>query len=171
MSTVKGSRHRASGIPLRVQAVHHWKETVVGSNGVPRLEETVEGLTPMARLPEALVAMIRHATVVEGAEDLLPRAAQIASAVLGDEMRVSLMIGKPTAPEVVASTSALAQAIDGAQVMADEGPCATSFETKSIVVSPNVVDDERWPRLRRHLEGLDAAGAIAAPLVIDDEVI
>ena len=141
------------------------------SNGVPRAEETEEGLTPIGRLPDALVALIRHAPAVEGAADLLPRAAQIASSVLGDGMRVSLMIGQPTAPEIVASTSALAQAIDGAQVMADEGPCATSFETKAIVVSQNVVDDERWPRLGRHLEGLDAAGAIAAPLILDEEVI
>lgn len=141
------------------------------SNGVPVSGAHAEAATMLSRLPEALVGLIRHATLVEGAEDLLPRAAQLASWVLGDGMRVSLMIGQPTAPEVVASTSALAQAIDGAQVMADEGPCATSFETKAIVVSANVVADERWPRLSRHLEGLDAAGAIAAPLIIDDEVI
>lgn len=122
-------------------------------------------------LPRALVALSRLAAVVESAEDLLPRAAQICQAALGDMVSVSLMIGSPTEPEVVASTSTLAQAVDGAQVMADEGPCATAYETVSTVVSANLLDDERWPRLARHLTDVNASGVVAAPLVLDDKVV
>lgn len=122
-------------------------------------------------LPRALVALSRLAAVVESAEDLLPRAAQICQNALGDMVSVSLMIGSPTEPQVVASTSTLAQAVDGAQVMADEGPCATAYETVSTVVSKNLHDDERWPRLARHLTEVIASGVVAAPLVLDDKVV
>jgi PAS domain S-box-containing protein len=122
-------------------------------------------------LARALIALTRLAAVVESAEDLLPAAVQVCQAALGETVSLSLMIGDPTEPQVVASTSALAQAVDGAQVKAYEGPCATSFEQATTVVSPSLRHDERWPALRRHLVGLEVGGAVAAPLTVDDVVV
>lgn len=167
----QGSLHRV--VTLGSTAVDVYAARDHGS-----AEETVTWLLTPVRspvdgetLPRALVALTRLVNVVEGAEELLPQAAQICQAALGDMVSVSLMIGSPTEPQVVASTSTVAQAVDGAQVMAGEGPCATAYETVSTVVSKNLHDDERWPRLARHLTDVNASGVVAAPLVLDDKVV
>jgi PAS domain S-box-containing protein len=167
----QGSLHRLAR--LQTTAVDVYAARDHGS-----AEETVTWLLTPSRspvdgeaLPRALVALTRLVAVAEGAEELLPQAAQICQNALGDMVSVSLMIGSPTEPQVVASTSTLAQAVDGAQVMADEGPCATAYETVSTVVSKNLHDDERWPRLARHLTDVNASGVVAAPLVLDDKVV
>lgn len=122
-------------------------------------------------LSPALVGLTRLAAVVDGPEDFLPRAAQLCQGGLGDAVSISLVLGDPTQPDVIAVTSPLAQGVDGAQVTADEGPCATSYEVREVVVSRDLRDDERWPRLRHFLGPLDVGGAVAAPLLLDEGVV
>jgi PAS domain-containing protein len=116
------------------------------------------------RLPRALISMARLPSVCLSADQLVPRAAEIAQASLGQDLSVSLMVGDPRAPELISSTSQLGQALDGAQILADEGPCLDAYATGEAVSSPDLREDTRWPRLLHRVQALPVGGVVALPV-------
>jgi len=80
-------------------------------------------------------------------------------------VHVSITVGDPLTPELVASDSQEAQVVDGAQLTAGEGPCVDAFRTVGRVSSSNMRTDDRWPRLSRYLGDVALRSAVAAPLV------
>ena len=77
-------------------------------------------------------------------------------------MHVSIATGSPLEPEVLGSSSELAQHVDGAQLAAGEGPSATAYETSTLVEAADMASDDRWPRLRERAPA--DLGAVAVPL-------
>jgi transcriptional regulator with GAF, ATPase, and Fis domain len=71
----------------------------------------------------------------------------------------SVVLGDPAGPEVLVSSSSLAQAGDGAQHRAGDGPVFDAYRQGGRVGTAALCDDERWPVLRR------AAGRTAEPHV------
>jgi PAS domain-containing protein len=123
------------------------------------------------RLPQALLELTRLATSGDCPEELLRGAVRVCGSALGEEVATTLMLGVPAAPEATASTSGLAQAVDGAQLITDQGPCAAAIATAATVVSQSLPDDRRWPALAGRLAGLDVGGAVATPLLVEDVAV
>jgi GAF domain-containing protein len=121
-------------------------------------------------LPEALVELAALPFVVDGLQDVLNRGAEIAQSALGPGVTVSVNIGDPRGPTAMASTSPSAQAMDGAQVVAGEGPCVDSFDLKATVRTSDVRSDPRWTGLARHVP-LELRGAVSAPLEVGNELV
>jgi GAF domain-containing protein len=121
-------------------------------------------------LPQALAGLAALPNVVDGADDLLRHAAALAQAGLGGDVVVSITVGPPDAPARLASTGEIAQAMDGAQMRAGEGPCVTAFQDTVPVVSEEVRADPRWPRLSPLVPG-EVRGIVAVPLEVGQQTV
>jgi PAS domain S-box-containing protein len=132
------------------------------SDGVASTQDLslAKGLARIAALP------LQH----RERDEVLREAARIGAGVIGAGVSLSLTVGTPLEPDVLASTSPLAQATDGAQVTAGEGPCATAFQTGEVVVATDVRRDQRWPRLAPLLDPA-LAGVVALPLEVGESVV
>ena len=121
--------------------------------------------------PERLTSGLMRLAGVLGAADgvhaLLVRSATVVRDAIHDRAAVSICVGSPLDPVAIGTTPlGLAQRIDGAQVVADQGPAVSAYRTDAVVVSDDLRLDERWPALARHLPG-GAGAAVAAPLAGD----
>jgi len=103
--------------------------------------------------------------------EALATVAHVCSDVLGPDFSVSVNVGKPSAPESVATSCKLAQNIDGAQIAADEGPCRSAWESEGPLLSKNVKVDDRWPVFTELIASLDVQGALAVPLRLGNELV
>lgn len=74
------------------------------------------------------------------------RVAEICGRALGTDTAVSVTVGPPLEPELVATTSKLAQLVDGAQMVSLEGPAVKAWEEQGAVKVGNLATDARWPR-------------------------
>jgi PAS domain S-box-containing protein len=124
-----------------------------------RLRILHQALTELAGLPGPDV----------GVRDVLDRAAQVCRRTIG-EVEVSINLGAPDAPDALASTSVLAQTLDGAQLRAGEGPSRTALETRQPVSSPDLRADQRWPRLSRLLPAQQVS-AVAVPIEVGERLV
>ena len=123
-----------------------------------------------AQLPRALVDLTKLPSLGIGIDDMVHRGAELCQAALGDRMTLSLAVGSPLAPRALATTSRLAQELDGAQTAAGEGPTVSSFEHGRVVVVSDVRTDTRWPRLVARTAGSDGGFVVAAPITTGDPV-
>jgi len=103
---------------------------------------TVDTGAPVA---DALAGLFRLASEWSGQREVLQQAAYIVSESLGDDASVSLVLGAPSAPTAVASSSAEAQALDAWQLAAEGGPTLAAFESGQTVVTADLHRDPRWP--------------------------
>jgi hypothetical protein len=126
--------------------------------GDQRLAHAVVDLTLASRSP-----------VVGG--DTLTEVAIVCQGAFSQPVAVSIALGEPAAPGVVATGSKLAQNLDGLQITAGEGPSHQCWTERAVVHSSALVDDPRWPRLSRLLAGHEVCSAISAPLEREGEVI
>jgi len=108
----------------------------------------------MAQLP---IATTDAAEVLQAMSGLCSRAFDVPVAA-------SVSVGAPSAPELLATESQVAQVIDGAQMMTGEGPCQEAWETHTTVRSVDMGSDERWPRLGPRLKDVSARSAVAVPV-------
>jgi GAF domain-containing protein len=117
----------------------------------------------------------RGELLVDGLE-LLVGALELAKAVslcqqtLETPCEVSISVGPPDEPAAISATSKLAQAIDGAQWEAGEGPCVTAFEQRELVVSNDLREDPRWPTLAPRVPD-GVVSAVATPIEVGDRVV
>jgi len=121
-------------------------------------------------LPEALARLALLPTMVTGEQEALTRAAAICQGCLGPGTAVSVSLGPPDEPRVLAATSQVAQAFDGAQLAAGEGPCVTAFSELATVESTDPAHDRRWPRFGE-LSPAEIQGVVAAPLEVGEDLI
>lgn len=135
------------------------------------LQPVREGGPPADEVARALVALTELPGLGVGTDEMIHRSAEICRRALGERAHLSIMIGPVNAPHVVASTSRLAQAFDGAQLRSDEGPCATCYETGAVVVTEDARNDARWPRLGSYVADLPVSSVVTAPVMDGDEVV
>jgi PAS domain-containing protein len=100
---------------------------------------------------------------------ILDEAVRICQRGLGNGYTVSLVVGAPLEPDLVASGGDFAQQLDGAQVIAAEGPCLDAYTTGESVVWSRPQQDERWPRLAAALDAVPVRGIRAAPVAIGEQ--
>ena len=80
---------------------------------------------------------------------MLARMAAVVQTAVPAADWVSLTIGRPSEPRWQGTDSPEAQALDGAQLQAGQGPCWEAFAIGATVVTDDLTRDERWPRLIR----------------------
>jgi transcriptional regulator with GAF, ATPase, and Fis domain len=115
--------------------------------------------------------MSRIPTRTRVSREILAAVAQESAIALDDDASVALALGDPSAPTLTVSTDKKAQAFDGAQMDAGEGPSRSAWDEDSTVVAQDLVNDERWPRLAAHARKLPVISAVATPVRIGDQVV
>lgn len=101
----------------------------------------------------------------------LARVATVSRAAVPGATGLSITLGHPKAPDVLATESAYAQAVDGAQYRAEEGPCVDAFTTRRIQLADDLASDARWPTLAASAADLGVGSAIGVPLVWGPDVL
>ncbi|WP_180357743.1 ANTAR domain-containing protein [Streptomyces sp. NP160] len=101
---------------------------------------------------------------------LLAAVAAAAVAAVPGATSGSASTGDPAQPTDSAADSAEAQAVDGAQWAADEGPALLAHSTGEAVWTSDVSADERWPRLAMRTAGGGVRSAVSVPLRDGDRV-
>ena len=124
-----------------------------------------------ARLAKALVGISQTSMSAPESGDVLSEVAVIAQGAFSRPVAVSISVGDPTSPHTVATGSKLAQNVDGAQMVAGEGPSHECWAERRIVHTTDLRGDERWCRLARHLASSPVCAAIAVPIEVGDDLI
>ncbi len=75
-----------------------------------------------------------------------------------------MIVGSPLEPTGLGSDSTQAQAFDGRQLQAQEGPSFDAFRTGAAVSTTDVTTDPRWPALARLAGTSPIRGVLAVPL-------
>lgn len=95
---------------------------------------------------------------------LLGRVATLGRTAVPHATGLSVSLGSPSEPKAMATDSSFAQAVDGVQFDAGEGPCVTAYETGRVTVTHDLTADPRWPLFSSRAAGVGARSALALPL-------
>lgn len=120
-------------------------------------------------LRSAWVALMQVPVLHADKREAAHAAAEICAASLGDAFVVSVSMGSPAEPTMIATTSAAALRADGVQMAAAEGPAFTAWAHSRAVASDDLSTDPRWPRVARRLRTRPVHGVVAAPMRIDGD--
>jgi PAS domain S-box-containing protein len=132
-----------------------------GRSGVTDPEtgmRTAEAFAEMCRLPLAAGADTRS---------VLARAALLVEKAIPTSDGVSITLGPPGEPEAQATDNVFAQAVDGAQLQAGEGPCLEAYNTGQVMVCEDLGADERWQRLATLARPIGVAAVLGCPIRTD----
>ena len=123
------------------------------------------------RLARALVELTQLRQADSTDHQVMTEVAGICQRALPGQNAVSISLGEPGAPSLVATDSKLAQTADGAQIQTGEGPSTAAFGQAEIVVVSDARSDERWPRFGAAVADTDLSSVVALPLRVGDEVV
>lgn len=124
-----------------------------------------------ARLAHALVDLTQATLSAPLASDALSEAAVVCQGAFSRPVAVSITIGEPAAPERVATGAKLAQNLDGAQMVAGEGPTHEGWTGRRVVHTSDLRSDRRWPRLAQQMSDSPVRAAIAAPIEVSGYLV
>jgi PAS domain-containing protein len=126
---------------------------------------------PAPLLGQCLVELARHGLEAEEVATVLPRMAGLCQQVFPTQTWVSLAVGDAAAPAHVATDSREAQALDGAQMVAGEGPRLTAWLQGRTVTSADVWSDARWPRLTDATGQSPVTTVVATPMRVGESTL
>ena len=138
---------------------------------VSRAEPTEAEQESGRRLSRAVVELTQVTLEAEDPSEVLVAVARTCQHAFAAPVAVSVTLGSPEAPTVLATDSQIAQAVDGAQMVAGEGPCVDAWATQDTVTSSALPADPRWPRLGPRVSGGGVQGAVASPLHAGGQVV
>ncbi|MBA3368294.1 MAG: ANTAR domain-containing protein [Geodermatophilaceae bacterium] len=103
---------------------------------------------------------------LEGDEprQLLARVAALGRIAVPHATGISVSLGSPIEPEAIATESEFAQAVDGAQFEAGEGPCVDAYNSGEVTRSPQMTLERRWPHFTPKARHVGLCSALAIPL-------
>jgi PAS domain S-box-containing protein len=138
--------------------------TWVAGNGRSGATDPVTGL----RTAEAFAEMCRL-PLQSGADtrSVLARAALLVEKAIPTSDGVSITLGPPGEPEAQATDNVFAQAVDGAQLQAGEGPCLDAYTTGHVMVCEDLGADPRWEKLAELARPLGVAAVLGCPIRTD----
>jgi hypothetical protein len=154
--------------------------TVLHDEAIDRTEVTwvmlsveIETLVPLSDpLLAASLAELASLPLLDADRSaLLSQVAHTCQRAFAVSAFVSITVGSPAKPEVLGTDSKVAQRIDGAQMIAGEGPALAAWDTRSPVVSERLGSDDRWPRLAQVLEFDADASAVAVPITVGADLL
>lgn len=141
-------------------------EVDVARDAAPRSAGPAGG-EPLRRV----AALVQLAVTGASRHQLLAAVASAVTVAVPGAAAGSASTGEPAQPTDSAADGALAQAADGAQWAADEGPAALAHSTGEPAWTADLTRDERWPRLAQRAAGGGARAAVSVPLRDDDRVM
>jgi GAF domain-containing protein len=124
-----------------------------------------------AYVARSLVDLARLPLTTSDTSEILTRVAHTCQYAFARPVAVSISLGEPLKPDLVATDSRFAQDVDGAQIVAGDGPCHTAWQDRMTVTSDDLREDERWPRLRRQLGPGRPLSAVAVPVSAGDDLV
>ncbi len=151
----RGSTQEVCGPPRRLDA--------------PAAEQPVPAVTARlewdewAALAGALV-QLAGLPVAGDRQRLLGEVAVLCRRAVPASSWASVIVGSPLDPTRLGSDSTQAQAFDGRQLQAQEGPSVDAFCTGAAVSTADVTTDLRWPALARLAGASPIRGVLAVPL-------
>jgi GAF domain-containing protein len=98
--------------------------------------------------------------------DALRRVAETGCGLLAHCIGASVTLVELGRPITVGSTNDTAEALDGAQYSAREGPCLTAAEERRVVRIDDIEHDERWPRFSASARANGVRSSLSLPLVL-----
>jgi len=131
----------------------------------PPSGDTGDALPARPKLARAFSEIAQVPLHSSGKREVLVRVASICAEALGPGVAVSVALGEPHSPAHVGADRPLAQLLDGAQMMAGEGPTFTAWDTRRAVTTTDLRDDPHWPRLAGHLGSAEVRSALAVPVL------
>jgi hypothetical protein len=141
----------------------------VGMSATLAAASRAVGRAPAPQPPTVQRALVELGELTADADGLRPvliRLAELACVVVPRVDGASVILGSPTDPELLASSSTWAQSADGVQLVADCGPTWDAHDLGAPVATADVTADGRWPRLARTPESWPPAfrSCVAAPM-------
>ncbi len=106
-----------------------------------------------------------------GLTDVLLEVSLICEGAFREPVAVSISLGEPTSPKLVATASKLAQTLDGAQMIAGEGPAHLAWTRGETAHTRDLRADERWRRLALRVADLPVCSAICTPIASNGSVL
>jgi PAS domain-containing protein len=82
---------------------------------------------------------------------------------------VSISLGDPNEPELLASDSTEAQQLDGLQMQIGQGPTQDAWRLQSSVVTTSMDQDERWPEFASASTTTGVESILATPILLGEE--
>jgi anti-anti-sigma regulatory factor len=134
-------------------AVHPTDPPATGPGDPSGNLKVAEVLGELSRLEEATNEAEATAGLARILADVIPAADHL-----------SVTVGEPANPRVIDSTDQQAQKLDGLQMQAEEGPCQSAWETGSMVHTPDLRTDVRWPILTDLSREADVMSVLALPV-------
>ena len=89
---------------------------------------------------------------------------EASATVFGADGAGVMLIDDQQALHYVGATDGRAAALEAAQEETGEGPCIDSLVNDTLVSTSDLIDDERWPRLRQQIGSLGVRAILGAPL-------
>ena len=131
----------------------------------PPTGDAGDALPARPKLARAFSEIAQVPVHSSGKREVLVRVASICAEALGPGVGVSVALGEPQGPAHVGADRPLAQLLDGAQMMAGEGPTFTAWATRRAVTTTDLRGDPRWPRLAEHVGTAEVGAALAVPVL------
>lgn len=158
--------------PLHVCVVVYPEPGAVGSRGRMRwvMVPAVPGNRASRHAPDlaTAAAFAELCRLPVRAEDdlqvVLGRVATLGRDAVPAATALSVDLGDPLGPELLATESDFAQAVDGAQHRAGEGPCSDAWNRRTTMRSDDVTTDPRWPALQPLVAPLGVRAVLAVPI-------
>ena len=127
--------------------------------------EITQVLRPLATLSELIARSAGELANHPAPEEVLRRAVTLAlSSVPGAEAVGVAYQRTPGTFEIVDVSGPVARRADELQYSLDEGPCVDAARQRETIYSPDVVHDERWPRLASSIGEIGVRSVLASHL-------
>jgi PAS domain-containing protein len=99
-------------------------------------------------------------------QEILNSITAICHRAFPDVTWISITLGRPDKPEMVATDSAEAQHLDGLQMQTNQGPVFDTWQLQSPVVTGTLRLDPRWPQFAASASDTDVESILAAPILL-----
>ena len=119
-------------------------------------------------VPELVSLLLGTPTVEDFLDDL---SAVAAGALTGVPLSCGITLRRDGQPVTVASSDALALAVDEVQYGTGIGPCLESLETGTVVSVPDLAVDPRWDGYTAHALAHGVASSLSLPLSAEDRTV
>ena len=143
--------------PKEQAGIEHWQSAADAAAG--------------SRLAHALVELTQAPMTATALADVLSEVSVICQAAFWEPVAVSISLGEPSSPELVATASRLAQGLDGAQLITGEGPHHDAWTQQTTVSTTDLHRDQRWPRLGRRVADSAVCAAVSSPIRGNESVV